>query len=65
MKCSFDFLPPKNYVIRAILDENNNGKWDTGDFLNKKQPETIKYLNKAIELRANWDIIETFNLDEQ
>jgi uncharacterized protein (DUF2141 family) len=62
---SFDVLPPKNYIIRAILDENNNGKWDTGDFLNKKQPEIIKYLNKTIELRANWDVVESFNLDEQ
>lgn len=61
---SFDVLPPKNYVIRAILDQNNNGKWDTGNFLNKKQPEIIKYFNKVLEVRANWDVNEAFNLDD-
>ncbi|MDD3720898.1 MAG: Ig-like domain-containing protein [Lutibacter sp.] len=62
-KVSFDLLSPGNYRIKAIIDENNNGIWDTGSFLNKRQPEVVKYFDKKIELRANWDINESFKLD--
>ncbi|NLP57642.1 Ig-like domain-containing protein [Lutibacter sp. B1] len=57
---AFKNLLPGNYLIRVILDENNSGKWDTGSFLNRRQPETIMYFNKELELRANWDLNETF-----
>ncbi len=60
---SFTLLPPGNYSIRVTLDENNNGIWDTGSFLERRQPELVKYFNKLIELRANWEINETFNID--
>jgi len=60
---SFKLLPPGDYMVRITVDKNNNGIWDTGSFLNKQQPEIIKYFKKKIELRANWDVNETFNLD--
>ncbi|MFD1294904.1 Ig-like domain-containing protein [Lutibacter holmesii] len=59
---SFKYLLPKNYIIRAIFDDNENGKWDTGNYLMKTQPEKVLYFNKLIELRANWDDNETFQL---
>lgn len=62
-KVSFNLLSPGNYGVRVTLDENNNGVWDTGNFLNKRQPEVVKYFDKKIELRANWDVNELFNLD--
>ena len=50
----FESLIPGNYLVRIILDENNNGIWDTGNFLEKKQPETILFFkDRVIELRAN------------
>ncbi len=59
---TFEFtnLDPKNYGIRIILDENGNGKWDTGNYLKKIQPEVIKYYPDIIEIRANWEKNETF-----
>jgi uncharacterized protein (DUF2141 family) len=59
---TFEFanLDPKNYGIRIILDENANGKWDTGNYLKKIQPEVIKYYPDIIEIRANWEKNETF-----
>ena len=60
---SFNLLSPGNYGIRVTLDENNNGVWDTGNFLDKRQPEVVKYFDKKIELRANWDVNESFILD--
>ena len=59
---SFKYLLPKNYIIRAIFDDNENGKWDTGNYLLKIQPEKVLYFEKLIELRANWDDNETFQL---
>jgi len=54
----FNLLPPGNYIVKVLIDENRNGKWDTGDFLLKKQPERIQFLDKIIEVKANWDINE-------
>ncbi|HEY9170501.1 MAG TPA: Ig-like domain-containing protein [Lutibacter sp.] len=62
-KVSFNLLSPGNYGLRVTLDENNNGVWDTGSFLEKRQPEVVKYFDKKIELRANWDVNELFSLD--
>lgn len=59
----FNFLPPGNYLVRVTLDKNKNGVWDTGSFLNKRQPEVVKYFPTVIEIRANWEANEVFNLD--
>ncbi|WP_036157245.1 Ig-like domain-containing protein [Maribacter forsetii] len=58
----FDNLSPGKYQARVIFDKNGNGEWDTGSFLEKRQPEKISYYPNLIELRANWEKIETFNL---
>ncbi|MDO9593970.1 MAG: Ig-like domain-containing protein [Lutibacter sp.] len=62
-KVSFNLLSPGNYGVRVTIDENKNGVWDTGSFLDKRQPEVVKYFDKKIELRANWDVNESFILD--
>jgi len=59
---NFNNLLPNKYVIRAIFDTNNNGYWDTGNYLKKIFPEKVQYFNLVIELRANWDLNETFIL---
>ncbi|TVZ15860.1 Ig-like domain-containing protein [Maribacter sp. MAR_2009_72] len=63
---SFEFinLNPGKYMARVIYDLNGNGKWDTGNYLKKIQPERVSYYPTTIELRANWEKIETFNLIE-
>lgn len=58
----FNNLQPGNYVARVILDENGNGKMDTGNFLKKIQPERVSYYPGTIEIRANWEKEETFIL---
>ena len=59
---TFNNLNPGKYMARVIFDSNKNRKWDTGNFLKKIQPEKISYYPNLIELRANWEKIETFNL---
>ena len=61
---SFEFkaLDPGDYTVRVIFDANGNGIWDTGSYLKKLQPERISYFPGTIEIRANWEKIETFRL---
>ncbi|NVK03536.1 MAG: Ig-like domain-containing protein [Flavobacteriia bacterium] len=53
-------IEPQKYHVRVIYDRNGNGKWDTGGYFNRTQPERVIYLDKTIELRANWEIDETW-----
>lgn len=58
----FNTLEPGNYLIRIIFDSNANGIWDTGNYLKKIQPERVIYYPGVIEMRANWEKIETFTV---
>jgi uncharacterized protein (DUF2141 family) len=60
---NFEYLKPGDYYVRIIYDENKNKIWDTGNYLQKLQPETVIYYPKTLEARANWSLIETFTLD--
>jgi hypothetical protein len=48
-------LPPGNYFLKVIEDKNQNRKWDTGNILHQKQPETIYFNALTIKLLADWD----------
>ena len=43
---TIDFLKPDKYKIKVILDSNENGKWDTGNYLKKIQPEKVEYFSE-------------------
>ncbi len=52
----FEYLEPaKKYILKVIIDRNNNGKWDTGSYQDKSQPEQVYYWNNIIKVRSNWD----------
>lgn len=57
---TFKNLTPSKYGIRVIFDENENGHWDTGSYLQRIQPERISYFPDIIEVRANWEMEQTF-----
>jgi uncharacterized protein (DUF2141 family) len=59
----FETIEPKLYRLRIIYDDNGNGIWDTGDYLAKRQAEEIVYYPKLLDVRANWDVEQDFNLD--
>ena len=58
----FENLTPGNYKARLILDINENERWDTGNYLEKIQPEKVIYLPEKIELRENWEVNQIFIL---
>ena len=60
----FELLDAGKYRVRLIEDANENKRWDTGNYLEKIQPERVIYFWKEIDLRANWDMNETFNTSQ-
>jgi hypothetical protein len=52
---TFNYLVPQDYQIKFIHDRNGNGKWDTGKYMKKQQPERVEFLPKEITVRSNWD----------
>lgn len=48
-------LVPGKYSLMIIVDENGNGKWDTGDLFAKRQPELVIPYTETVELRAGWE----------
>jgi len=61
---NFELITPGKYIFRMIKDDNGNKKWDTGNYLKKIQPEDVYYSDFELDVRANWDFNETFNLNE-
>lgn len=57
----FENLKPGDYYIRMFIDENGNGKWDTGELASHKQPEQVYYYPKKLTLMANWEFEETWD----
>ncbi len=60
---NFDYIRPGKYTFRLIEDLNNNNLWDTGNYLNRVKPEPVYYFPSELEVRANWDLNETFDLN--
>ena len=61
--CDFYFLQPgTKYYIRLFNDTNNNGKWDTGNYEEKRQAEEVFYFPKTWEMKANFEFEENWNL---
>lgn len=60
------FLNPGTYYARLFIDSNANGKWDTGNPVDSiaMQPEEVYYFAKKLELKKNWDIEQTWIVDE-
>ena len=55
-KCSFNQLVPGEYALSYVFDENNNGKWDTGDLLTRQLPERVIGYPGVVKVRRNWDL---------
>ena len=60
-QATFHYIKPGNYYLRLIIDDNDNGKWDTGDYASQRQPEAVYYYPKAIECKAKRDVQGTWN----
>ena len=50
-------IPTGKYKLKCILDKNGDGKWTTGNFDKKQQPEKVIDYKKEILIRSNWDLV--------
>ena len=56
LKYEFAFVKAGTYYIRMIIDENRNGRWDSGDLEKNQIPETIKFALDKIKLKQNFEL---------
>lgn len=58
----FTDITPGDYQIRLIIDTNDNGRWDPGNYFTATEPEPVIYYRAADGstivkgVKANWDI---------
>ena len=63
-RADFYYIKPGKYYLRLFYDHNRNGRWDTGDYAKQLEPEEVFYFPHEIEVRANWDIEQTWRPEE-
>jgi len=61
-KVEFNLVEPSLFTLRLIYDDNKNKEWDSGNFLEKRQAEEVVYFSKPIDVRANWDVEQVFDV---
>lgn len=64
-KADFYFLNPGKYGARLINDRNGNGIWDTGNYAAKCQPEEVFYYWQVLELKANFELTQNWDVKER
>lgn len=62
---NFPYLQPGNYYFKILVDENENGHWDTGDFFLRKQAEKAFIYPTLINVRPLWEMVETWQLSDE
>jgi hypothetical protein len=50
-----NLFKPGQYKLRILYDTNKNGKWDTGNYWKKMQPELVLKVDQGIDIKNNWD----------
>ena len=58
----FPLLERGKYRIRAIFDLDGDGKWTTGDYNKKRQPEPVSYYQDEVEIKVDWEIQQDWDL---
>ena len=61
----FYYIMPETYYLSALIDENGNGIWDTGDYALAKQAEEVFFRTEPVECKAKWDLTTKFDLRQR
>ena len=62
-KVEFNLVEPSLFTLRLIYDDNKNKEWDSGSYIEKRQAEEVVYFSKPIDVRANWDVEQVFDVN--
>lgn len=58
---TFEGLKPGTYKVEIIYDTNGNQRYDSGNFLFKRQPELVRRF-EIPALKADWEVEEVIDL---
>ncbi|MDE7149942.1 MAG: hypothetical protein K2O01_05995 [Bacteroidales bacterium] len=56
-------LKPAQYTFRLFKDDNDNGRWDEGDYVARRQPEKHWYYHKTLRVEADWRIEDIWRIE--
>lgn len=59
----FNYVKPGQYYVRAFIDNNGNGVWDTGDYDADRQAEAVYYYPREIDCKEKWDVTQVWNVN--
>ena len=59
---TFSSLKPGKYQLRILVDNNENGIWDSADFASGEFAEGVYVFEKTVEIRPLWEIREKWSL---
>ena len=62
-RIGFNLLLPGEIRVRIIDDDNKNKMYDTGSCLNKTYAEEVFYYQKGVDVRSNWDVDQSIDLN--
>lgn len=67
-KYQFNYVKPGKVRVSVLEDPNGNGKWDTGNLIERRQPErTEPYVDEngeeVMEVKANWEVEITADMN--
>lgn len=60
----FDYLEPNEYVVRILVDDNENHNWDGADFINGVEAEGVYVYYSPVIIRPLWNSKESWDLKD-
>ncbi len=60
----FDIVKPAEYIVRILVDNNENKYWDEADFENETFAEDSYIFYKMALVRSLWETVETWDLKD-
>ena len=65
----FNYVPAGDIQLRVIEDMNGNGRWDTGNVVERRQPERAELYRNAdgeeiFVTKTNWEFEVTMDMNE-
>ena len=67
-KITFEYVPVGDVRLRVVEDPNGNGRWDSGNLVERRQPERSAVYSaddlETFTIKANWESEITIELDE-
>jgi len=64
-KVLFPFLEKGTYRLRVIYDFNGDGKWTSGDYDLKLQPEPVSFYPDEIDVKTDWKIEQEWDVGKK